>query len=233
MGRLPLSVKTILTHLLSYLFNYIVIYGVFYAPTVLQSYPPTAALGDALAKYYAWIGERNNLLRALTSGSFLGVVFLLCWVAHDVYVYVAKKTTRASPALEDGTAPSSGPDSRPTALWVQVALATAPTRAVAAGILVLNVLSGVICGGMFIFGVSEAGVFSLRRPLLDNIRVTVQYIAGGLKLILGPAMLMAFLVWVGRTTTKAAKEKATKTAQTGGTSALPEGEKPYTDEETV
>ncbi|KAF7349115.1 hypothetical protein MVEN_01433700 [Mycena venus] len=209
MGRLPLFVKTILIHLLSYLLNYIVIYGVFYAPTFLQSFPPTAALGDVLAKYYAWIGERNNLLRGLTGPLVL------------------------HPLSKTAPRPRAGQTPHPTALEAQVASPTQPTPVVTAGILVLKAILGVLYGGMFIFGVSKAGVFSLQRPLLDNIRVTVQYIVGGFKVVFGPAMLMAFLVWVGCTMTKATKEKATKTAQTGSVSALPEGQKPYTDEEKV
>jgi hypothetical protein len=229
MGRLPLFVKIVLIYLLTLLFDFIVVYGVCYAPTFLQSYPPTAAFGDALANYYAWVGESNNIWRGLTSLGFLGIVFFPCWFAREVYV--AKKTTRASP---DGTAPASGSDTHPTALEAQVALPTAPTPVVTAGILVLKVYLVVGYGGVFIFGVYGAGVFSLQRPLLDNIRVTVQHTVGGFKVIFGPAMLMVFLACVRRAMTgQAAKERAAKAAKAESVAVLPEGEKPYTDEEKV
>ncbi|KAJ7871213.1 hypothetical protein B0H14DRAFT_2724765 [Mycena olivaceomarginata] len=229
MGRLPLFDKTVLIHLLILLFYFIVIYGVCYTPTFLQSYPPTAAFGDALANYYAWMRERNNLLRGLTSHSLLGIVFFLCLFARGVYV--ARKTTRASP---DGTAPASRSDTHPTALEAQVALPTAPTPVPNAGLFVLGVVRIVLDVSVFIWSVAEAGVFSLQRPLLDNIRVAVQHTVGGFKVIFGPAMLLAFLGCVERAMRgQAAKERAAKAAKAESVAVMPEGEKPYTDEEKV
>ncbi|KAJ6569424.1 hypothetical protein B0H19DRAFT_694551 [Mycena capillaripes] len=235
--------KTIVLYLVYFLINYLALYGVLSAPTLLQSCATTVALGDALASYYAWVSEKHNLLQGLTSAAFVGVAFTTCWLICDAYApkskMIALGASLTPATLEDGTAATSAEP----ALETQVALPTlsrAPTVLLKFSTLIMHTglfifgfsyalpvlyrapivllvfqfITLIMYTGFFIFGFSYAGVVSLEQSPLTNARDTVLYIVGGWQVMVGPAMIRLFLNWVAQVSLQVLLDAKPKTEQT-------------------
>jgi hypothetical protein len=204
MGRLPLSFSTTI---IGYLLSLLVVYLFFSAPALLQAYPPTAALGDALDGYYLWAGD--NMMQGITSVAF----FTTCWLARGAYRAVNRTATSPTPAtLEGGTAPTARLYSnRPV-----IDAPAPPKPAAATRLLAIKFVMLFVHGGCLTYGLSKAGVVLLEKPLLENVHDTALYIVGGWKVIVGPALLFLFLLWISPSPRAAVAAAAAKAREAIG-----------------
>ncbi|KAJ7115285.1 hypothetical protein C8R44DRAFT_855319 [Mycena epipterygia] len=167
----------------SFVFIFVGTFLLFLAPTVLESYPQTAALASALT----WVG--NKVSQGVTTFIFLIAVCMLSSLVGDFRAWLTSTAAPITPTpaeLEDGTAtpPSELPVPDAAAAAAAAAAATPTEPAANAKPSTLRAILTLICSGVyFAFDFFQRDIVSLDKPLLENVGAALLFLLRGFEII--------------------------------------------------